>query len=220
MTQLHLLVSAYPPTREDGNAYFQLVRLAIGVLNPLIEDSAGRNALFLLCEAMAQVTNEHAPENKRLVKLLLEQAPSQVTAADRTGRTVLDLPDNAAVHSSLSVVRPLLVDAAAQARGKSAAATSRFAWEAAAPAPASLSSWSTGKVASSVLASALEAKPSTTRAGTGMSTAAPSRGGGGGGGGASMRSYFDEEDDDEEESARGSLASHRLAGYPPASYKR
>ena len=53
-TQLYLFLSAYPPARDDNEVYHYLLRSALAQgLSPLVEDTRGRNALFVLCEQLA-----------------------------------------------------------------------------------------------------------------------------------------------------------------------
>ena len=121
-TQLHLLLSAFPPPRDDSATYRKLLKSCIDSgLDVAIQEERGRSALFVLCEQMATVGSETCPDAPRLVHMLLgganpshNAAPSMarkvVNAADHTGRTVFDIVERTE-HSCLSVCRSMLRDA-------------------------------------------------------------------------------------------------------------
>eukprot|EP01039_Chlorochromonas_danica_P008930 gene8930-9852_t len=103
VTQLHLLLAAYPPLREDSHSYYQLLRQALGVIHPGEEDDRGRNGLFIFCEVLAQTTLENTTTTtatadcQRILKLLLDQMAIQqipIGGSDRTGRTIFDIAES------------------------------------------------------------------------------------------------------------------------------
>lgn len=118
--QLHLLLAAFPPSRDDANTYRKLVRSCLEAgLDVGAQEERGRSALFVLCEQMATVPGESAPDAPRLVHMLLVGANGHqrasvarkiVSAADRTGRTVFDIVERAD-HSCLAACRAVLRDA-------------------------------------------------------------------------------------------------------------
>lgn len=210
LSQLHLLVAAYPPSREDGHSFLQLVKVALSTgLNPLLEEgSRGRNAFFLLCEAMAAVSSDHAPEHKRLVKLFLEMQPQVVT--DRAGRTVLEITDTVP-DSAWSVVKGMVMEVTggsvrSRITGNGGAAAARYAWDAVSPPLSSAlpPAPAPSRVNSSIIA---HARAPGWREGQGKATSTN----------ASVRSYFD---DDEEDEDLADDRSHRLRpGAPSAAYQ-
>ena len=120
--QLHLFLSAFPPSRDDTSTYRKLLKSALeNGLEVGAEEERGRNALFVLCEQMATVGSDACPDAPRLVHMLLggvnpahgsvgSAARRLVNAADRTGRTVFDIADRAD-HSCLAACRHVLRDA-------------------------------------------------------------------------------------------------------------
>ena len=120
--QLHLFLSAFPPSRDDAPTYRKLLKSALeNGLEVGAEEERGRNALFVLCEQMSTVGSDACPDAARLVHMLLNginpahgssgsAARRLVNAADRTGRTVFDISDRAD-HSCLAACRHVLKDA-------------------------------------------------------------------------------------------------------------
>ena len=120
--QLHLFLSAFPPSRDDTSTYRKLLKSCLeSGLEVGAEEERGRNALFVLCEQMATVGSDACPDAPRLVHMLLggvnpthgsvgNAARRLVNAADRTGRTVFDIADRAD-HSCLAACRHVLKDA-------------------------------------------------------------------------------------------------------------
>jgi hypothetical protein len=75
-----------------------------------IEDNRGRNALFILCEQMALVSNDCYPDSVRIVQIILEASGSYgVGGSDRTGRTVYDIEEKVS-NSCLFSVKQMLLD--------------------------------------------------------------------------------------------------------------
>jgi hypothetical protein len=119
-TQLHLLLAAFPPSRDDGATYRKLVKHCLEAgLEVSAQEERGRSALFVLCEQMATVGGDTCPDAPRLVHLLLtganggsssSSARKTVNTADRTGRTVFDIVERAD-HSCLAACRAVLRDA-------------------------------------------------------------------------------------------------------------
>jgi len=117
-SQLHVMLSALPVLSEDWMTFVHLVRSAIrGGLSVLDEDDRGCNALFILCDRLANISRGACVDASRLVQVLLEaardasgtgRAASLVLAADRTGRTILDIEDKMSGTSAFSAVRHLL----------------------------------------------------------------------------------------------------------------
>lgn len=123
-SQLHLLVSAFPPHREDGAVYKQVLQAALEHSSLVEEDCSGRSAVFLLVERMATTPLVACSEQESslilhmMMRLLRrdDKAAAEGSAgqrarlsADRSGRTVLDV-EEVVPHSCLSAVRPLLVE--------------------------------------------------------------------------------------------------------------
>lgn len=118
--QLHLLLSAFPPSRDDSATYRKLLKSCLDSgIDSSVQEERGRSALFILCEQMATVGSETCPDAPRLVHLLLSgangshsssAARKMVNAADRTGRTVFDIVERAD-HSCLAACRAVLRDA-------------------------------------------------------------------------------------------------------------
>lgn len=123
-TQLFLLLSSFPPLREDASAYQFLVRSAIQAGIPLSrEDDAGRSGLFVFCERMAAVRRSDFPDVAQLLRILLDACPGGgIGASDRTGRTVFDL-ESSVPNSCLSAVRGMLISAAKASSTKSSIST-------------------------------------------------------------------------------------------------
>jgi hypothetical protein len=128
-TQLHLLLAAFPPTREDSAVYRALLKSCLDAgVNPAQEDQKGRNALFVLCEQMAATPADQAPDAPRLIHILIEASsvmtPQQqqygIGGSDRTGRTIFDIHESVA-HSCLHACKSLLVQATSKAAAVSAA---------------------------------------------------------------------------------------------------
>jgi hypothetical protein len=119
-TQLHLLLAAFPPPRDDSPTYRKLLKSCMdGGLDVGAQEERGRSALFILCEQMATVGSDTCPDAARLVHLLLgggnashsaSAARKIVNSADRTGRTVFDIVERAD-HSCLAACRAVLRDA-------------------------------------------------------------------------------------------------------------
>jgi hypothetical protein len=119
-TQLHLLLAAFPPSRDDSATYRKLVKHCLEAgLEVSAQEERGRSALFVLCEQMATVGSDTCPDAPRLVHLLLtganggsssSSARKTVNTADRTGRTVFDIVERAD-HSCLAACRAVLRDA-------------------------------------------------------------------------------------------------------------
>lgn len=119
-TQLHLLLAAFPPPRDDSPTYRKLLKSCLdGGLDVGAQEERGRSALFILCEQMATVGSDTCPDAARLVHLLLgggnashsaSAARKIVNSADRTGRTVFDIVERAD-HSCLAACRAVLRDA-------------------------------------------------------------------------------------------------------------
>jgi hypothetical protein len=116
ISQLHLLLAAFPPYREESGTYRALLKSALeDALNPAIEDDRGRNSLFILCEAMASVPSDQSPDSSRLVTLLVEQGNSMnpyfgVGGSDKTGRSIFDIEETVS-NSCLSNSRMILMQA-------------------------------------------------------------------------------------------------------------
>lgn len=120
--QLHLLLAAFPPSRDDSATYRKLLKSALeSGLEVGAEEERGRNSLFILCEQMSTVGSESCPDAPRLVHMLLggahpghtstvSTARKIVNSADRTGRTVFDIVERAD-HSCLAACRQVLRDA-------------------------------------------------------------------------------------------------------------
>jgi len=111
--QLHFLLAAFPPSREDNNCYRQLVKIALDQgCNVWAEDDQGRNALFLLCEQMALTPIDVCPDAARYVQMLVDQQPpygsNGLGASDRSGRTIFHLIERAGVSSCLQSCKSLL----------------------------------------------------------------------------------------------------------------
>lgn len=113
-SQLHLLLSAFPPSREDSATYRAVLKSALDFgLSPALEDDRGRNALFVLCEQMAMTPSETAPDAPRLIHLLVDSHPQHgIGGSDRTGRTIFDIVETVS-HSCLHACKALLVQATA-----------------------------------------------------------------------------------------------------------
>lgn len=128
-TQLHLLLSAFPPSREDSSTFRALLKSALDTgVNPASEDNKGRNALFVLCEQMAMTPSDQAPDAPRLIHMLIDASsvmtPQQqqygIGGSDRTGRTIFDIHETVP-HSCLHACKSLLVQATSKAAAASAA---------------------------------------------------------------------------------------------------
>jgi hypothetical protein len=120
-SQLHLLLAAFPPCREESHLYRGLLKSALeDGLNPTAEDDHGRNALFVLSEAMASVAADQSPDSTRLVHYLLEYSSNLnpfygIGGSDRTGRTIFDIEEVVA-HSCLAACRAVLKQASAKSQ--------------------------------------------------------------------------------------------------------
>jgi hypothetical protein len=128
-TQLHLLLAAFPPSREDSAIYRALLKSALDAgVNPAHEDQKGRNALFVLSEQMAVTPSDQVPDAPRLIHILIEASsvmtPQQqqygIGGSDRTGRTIFDIHETVP-HSCLHACKSLLVQATSKAAAVSAA---------------------------------------------------------------------------------------------------
>lgn len=130
-TQLHLLLAAFPPSRDDCASYRAVLKRAVdaGLEAFAVESEGGLNALFVLCHQMALVSSDLCPDAASLVQLILRGSSSSSTAGsassnytisttarrlvnsiDPSGRTVLDIAEKID-HSCLSACRSLLRDA-------------------------------------------------------------------------------------------------------------
>lgn len=224
LTQLHLLVSAFPPHRDDASAYYKLLHGALAVLSPSIEDSSGRNALFVLCEAMAHANHDHSVDSAGIVKMLLEHSQHNISGADRTGRTVLDIVE-AVPNSALAAVKHLLIDASGSrashgSRRPPPVPAARYGWEGG--SPPLTSSLHPGRVSSSVIAGssrlgeaeikAIRAPPAgsvySSKSHQQHARTSASVG---------SRSYWEEPDEDDED--QHTLGSSHLAGRSSASHR-
>ena len=97
-SQLYLLVSGFPPAKEDSAAYRYIIESALAArCDPLLEDEKGRNMIFFLCEQMAFVPAETCPESRKILSAMLGVCGSSgVGGSDRTGRTVFDIDERVA----------------------------------------------------------------------------------------------------------------------------
>eukprot|EP01038_Epipyxis_sp_PR26KG_P006383 gene6383-8793_t len=88
-SQLHLLLSGFPPTREESLLYQSLITDALSQFhqprnaNPSnnsnnnmyslsLIDENDRTSLFILCEQMATISYEYCPDAPKIMKLLLD----------------------------------------------------------------------------------------------------------------------------------------------------
>jgi hypothetical protein len=111
-SQLYLLLSAFPPAREDISSYRYLLTSALEAgCSPMLEDEKGRNSLFILCEQMAGVSLEVCPEAGKIMRTLLDSCGNVgVGGSDRSGRTVFDIRERVPL-SCLSSVKSMLINA-------------------------------------------------------------------------------------------------------------
>jgi len=112
-TQMHLLLSAFPPAKQDAAAYrFLLASAQDANLSPVAEDAKGRIPLFCLCEQMAAVPASECAEAARILKMVLGGGGGLVGVggSDRSGKTVFDIQEQVP-RSCLSEMRYMLVDA-------------------------------------------------------------------------------------------------------------
>lgn len=92
-TQLHLLLSTFPPLVDDTTAFINLLQDALkNHVDPNVEDDMGRNVLFVLCEAMAKVSIHLFPRCIDIMQIVIS-CPSLrgIGRADKTGRTIFDI---------------------------------------------------------------------------------------------------------------------------------
>ena len=108
-TQLHLILSAFPPPVDQIKDFRFLVSSALeNGLDPLVEDSTGKNCLFVFCETLGHASNEKYPESQGLLSMLLGKSGSRgVGNADHTGKTVYDIQESVP-GSCLTACRRLL----------------------------------------------------------------------------------------------------------------
>eukprot|EP00605_Chrysophyceae_sp_TOSAG23-4_P002219 GSChrysophyteH1.ASY1.ANO1.2462.1 assembled CDS len=124
-TQLHLLLSAFPPAQEDARAYQFLVDSALNAgCKPDRKDSYGRTAFYILCKRLSSTPASAFRDSASLISLLLRFCPSgTVLESSRDGETALDLlenvPENGIRDSCLLEVKRLLIDAAANRHNSS-----------------------------------------------------------------------------------------------------
>jgi hypothetical protein len=122
--QLHLLLGAFPstnPTVEETSAYRFLLSSALASLDPTSEDTSGRNAVFILCDRLANIpAGAHLgefPLHLSVVGTVLDALKSKssgIGGSDRTGLTIFDIEES--VHNScLSAAKPMLFQMAARA---------------------------------------------------------------------------------------------------------
>ena len=121
MSQLLLLLSLFPPHRDDCAAYKQLLQSALehGALTHPSSSHPSPNlntAVFLLLDRMSVTPAAACPDSARILRLLLQGGEmagagsgSSLLSADRSGRTVLDVPE-LVPQSCLAAVKPLLKD--------------------------------------------------------------------------------------------------------------
>ena len=120
-TQLHLLLTAFPPPVDQITQYRYLVESALdaGFCNPMLEDGKGRNCVFVFCEAMGRVSFDTYPECQRILASLLSSSKSAgVGNADRSGRTVFDIKETVS-NSCLATCRRLLLNSTSDHLNKS-----------------------------------------------------------------------------------------------------
>lgn len=116
-SQLHLLLQAFPPPRDQSVAYRTLVVSAIKAgLSPLtLENAKGQSALHLFCIQLGTVTKETFPDAGNVLHALLHACFDQATLnnpanglkPDKSGKTILDISESV-VNSWLSLSRNLL----------------------------------------------------------------------------------------------------------------
>jgi len=104
--QMHLLMAAFPPHRDDMAAYRQLLKSSFEHgLSPLSEDLQGRSALKWLLDRMARTPLAACPDCARMLQWVLQSIKSNnsvVVGGLEEGM------DDMVPHSCLAAVRPLL----------------------------------------------------------------------------------------------------------------
>lgn len=111
-TQLHLLLTSFPPPVDQIIQYKNLVESALdtGFCNSMLEDGKGRNCVFVFCEAMGKASFDTYPECQCILANLLSSSKSAgIGNADRSGRTVFDIKETLP-ESCLASCRPLLLN--------------------------------------------------------------------------------------------------------------
>lgn len=110
-TQLTQLFAFFPPSPSDVAKYIHLVRDAIDAgFNLMAEDRDGRIPLFTLCERMASTVQSHCPESPKILEAVMKMhGRSNVGIADKSGMTVMDIPDRVE-KSCLALCRSILAD--------------------------------------------------------------------------------------------------------------
>lgn len=121
---MHLLLSAYPPPRNQMHEYMKLVSSAIASgLTLVAEDENGNTPIFILCERFSMITIDMYPDAVPLMKSLVQvarlmaekssdtAAPNTFELANHQGKTIFDLPDYVPL-SCLSVCKPYLAELA------------------------------------------------------------------------------------------------------------
>lgn len=92
-SQLHLLIAAFPPAKEDTSAYRHLISSALQAgLSASLKDSKGRNCLLLLCERMAVTSSDVCSDVEGILQELTRKSnPMNLNVSDNSGRNVTDL---------------------------------------------------------------------------------------------------------------------------------
>lgn len=114
-TQLHLLLSAYPPPQDQIASYKSLVNSALEAgLDPLVEDEKGVNCIFAFCLTLAETVYTSYPDCQWVLSKLLDRTGSKgLGNADRTGKTVFDIEDKV-TGSCLTACRRLLTSSSSK----------------------------------------------------------------------------------------------------------
>lgn len=120
--ELHLLLKAFPstdPGTEETAAYQFLLCSALSSIDPSLEDFLGRNAIFVLCDRLANipaVTHLGAlPLHLSVMGIVLDALRSRgsgIGGSDRTGHTIFDIQESAH-NSCLSAGKHLFLQATA-----------------------------------------------------------------------------------------------------------
>jgi hypothetical protein len=128
-TQLHLLLSSFPPSRDESAIFRNLVKSALDSgLSVSVEDSRGRSPLFILCEQLATTPSDQAPDATRLVHMLIDVG-HEIGGSDRTGRTIFDIVETVP-HSCLHACKSILTQATNGSKSnKLASGNSKIDWE-------------------------------------------------------------------------------------------
>lgn len=108
-TQLHLLLSAYAPARDQMEEYLFLLDTALSTgVNPLLENKNGKNCIFVFCEAISHVSDIQYPESREILTRLMQVCSSEgIGGTDRYGLSVFDIAETLP-NSSLIACRKLL----------------------------------------------------------------------------------------------------------------